>query len=313
MVIFDELHKKKQWKLWLKGLYDSGRFKKQHALVTGSARLSHVKKVGDSFAGRFFEYRLYPFDLKELKGNGHSTLTNYKRLLERGGFPEPLLELDLDGSRKWRKTVSDVILRQDLYSIEFVKDIDALELLIEMLSTRVGSTVSYNSLAEDLKISDLTVKRYLKILENLYIVFRVSASSGNLIRGLSKSGKYYFYDLGRVQGDEAAKLENLVALSFKKELDFLEDSKGLRTKLSFLRNKEKQEVDYFVAVEGQKPRLVEVKVSEDQVSKSLWVLGSQLKNCEKIQLVGHLKERFDSRTGVRVENALEYLENLHFM
>jgi len=72
LVIFDEIHKMKNWKRWLKGIYDTE--KKNHILVTGSARLDTFKKVGDSMAGRYFEYRLMPFDLKELKENGIGSL-----------------------------------------------------------------------------------------------------------------------------------------------------------------------------------------------------------------------------------------------
>lgn len=312
LVIFDELHKKKKWKLWLKGLYDSDQFKIQSAIVTGSARLSHIKKVGDSLAGRFYEYRLHPFDLKELKGRAPAT-ENYKKLMERGGFPEPLLLLSLDQSRKWRRSHTDTILRQDLLSLEVVKDLDSLEVLMELLATRVGSTVSYNALSEDLKVSDMTIKRWLRILEDLYVVFRVSASSQNITRGLHKAGKYYFYDLGRVQADEGAKFENLVALSLRKELDFIEDTKGLRTKLNFLRNKEKKEIDFFVEIQGQNPYMFEAKLSDDSISENFKIFGEQLPRAEKIQLVANLSRRFDTKAGVKVENGIHYLEKLSLL
>jgi predicted AAA+ superfamily ATPase len=66
LIIFDELHKMKKWKLWLKSLYDEGLTKKQNFLITGSARLDISKKMGDSLAGRFFSLRLNPLDLNEL-------------------------------------------------------------------------------------------------------------------------------------------------------------------------------------------------------------------------------------------------------
>jgi predicted AAA+ superfamily ATPase len=312
LVIFDELHKMKKWKLWLKGLYDEERFKKQFAVVTGSARLSHLKKVGDSLAGRFYEYRLFPFDLKELKGTD-STINNYRKLLERGGFPEPLLELNLDQSRRWRRTHTDVILRQDLLSLEVIKNIDSLELLIELLATRVGSMVSFNSLAEDLKVSDITVKRWLNLLEDLYVVFRVSATSKNITRGLSKSGKYYFFDLARVEGDEAAQFENLVALSLYKHLAYIEDIKGLKTKLNFLRNKEQKEIDFFVQVQGRAPTLFEVKLSDSSVSPNFKTFAPQIKDAVQIQLVAQLDRRYDSHAGVAVEPGLQFLENLNLL
>lgn len=314
LVIFDELHKKKKWKLWLKGLYDDGQFKKQHAVVTGSARLSHLKKVGDSLAGRYYEFRLHPFDLKDLKGTD-TALNNYNRLLLRSGFPEPLLELNETKSKLWRRTHLDTILRQDLLSLEVIRSLDSLEVLIELLSQRVGSTVSFNSLAEDLQVSDLTIKRWIGLLEDLYVLFKLPSYSKNIARSLSKSNKYYFYDLARVQGDEGAKFENLVALALKKELDFIEDTKGLRTKFHFLRNKEKKEIDFFVQVEDQTPYLIEAKLGDDKASENFNIFESQLKPVKggyrKIQLVAYLEKRYDSKNGVAVENALKFLEDLN--
>ena len=66
LVIFDELHKKENWKAWLKGIYDAEGIPPR-ILVTGSAKLNTYRKVGDSLAGRYFLYRLHPFDLKEIK------------------------------------------------------------------------------------------------------------------------------------------------------------------------------------------------------------------------------------------------------
>jgi predicted AAA+ superfamily ATPase len=64
LLILAELHKMKQWKRWLKGIYDTEGLK-PHLLVTGSAKLNVYQKVGDSLVGRYFQYRLHPLDLKE--------------------------------------------------------------------------------------------------------------------------------------------------------------------------------------------------------------------------------------------------------
>src|SRR4030042_6277708 len=66
LIIFDELHKLKNWKSWLKGIYDTEKIPPA-IIVTGSAKLDIYKKVGDSLAGRFFQFRLHPLDLKEIK------------------------------------------------------------------------------------------------------------------------------------------------------------------------------------------------------------------------------------------------------
>lgn len=315
LIIFDELHKMKKWKLWLKGLHDEGLTKKQSILVTGSARLDIAKKMGDSLAGRFFSMRLHPLDLKELKMmqvKADSTVTQYKKLLNFSGFPEPFFEGTERFYGMWRKTHSDLIIRQDMPSLETVKDIDGIELLIELLATRVGSLISFNSLSEDLGRDDKTIKRWLEILERMYVVFRVSPFSKNISRSIKKAGKYYFYDLARVEGDEGQKLENLVALALKKEIEYQEDCNGTLGKLQFLQTKDKREIDFLVTQRNKNPRLFEVKLSDAQVSKNFDVFTSSIKNAEQIQIVKNLDREYQSSNGTKVLSALDYLENFNF-
>ncbi len=311
LVIFDELHKMKKWKLWLKGIYDAGHLLEQKILVTGSARLDIAKRMGDSLAGRFLSLRLFPLDLKEIN-QPRMLEDNYRRLLQCSGFPEPFLANNERGYLLWRRSHSDLILRQDLLSLEQTRDLDGIETLVELLSDRVGSTVSYKSLSEDLDRDDKTVKRWLKILENLYIVFRVPSYSKNITRGIKKAGKYYFYDIAAVTGGEAQKFENLVALSLMKEICFHEDTQGLRGSLYFLQNKERREIDFLVIQRGRPPRLIECKLSESEVSTSFKLFEKYFRDAEKIQLVRNFKKTFQSRDGVKVIYALKYLSDLDF-
>ena len=92
LIVFDELHKMKKWKAWIKGIYDKEGVRPR-LLITGSARMTQFKKTGDSLAGRHFNYRLHPFDLNELslKTNAEQTEA-LENLLAVGGFPEPYLK-----------------------------------------------------------------------------------------------------------------------------------------------------------------------------------------------------------------------------
>lgn len=312
LVIFDELHKMKKWKLWLKGLYDNGDFKSQQILVTGSARLDVAKKMGDSLAGRFFSFRLYPLDLKELKNHG-SADDNYKSLLKLSGFPEPFLEGSEKYYRIWRKTHLDLILRQDLITLENVRDIDGLELLVQLLSERVQSPISINSLAEDLHRDDKTIKRWLDLLETLYIVFKIPPKTKNIARGIKKAAKYYFYDIARVDGPEEAKLENLVALSLKKEVDFLQDVEGIDAKLSYARTKDQKEIDFVIDIRGQKTLFIEVKKTESGVSPNFPLFQKLDPQAKSIQLVLDIDRGYTSRNGVRITPAIPFLENLDLL
>ena len=84
MCVFDEIHKYKGWRNLLKGFYD--RHKSKHRfLVTGSARLDHYRRGGDSLQGRYHYYRLHPFTLFEVHSS--PTDSDVAHLLNYGGFP----------------------------------------------------------------------------------------------------------------------------------------------------------------------------------------------------------------------------------
>jgi len=99
----------------------------------------------------------------------------------------------------------DIILKQDLIELENIQQIIQIETLIQLLRDRVGSPVSYSSLARDLDCSDKTVKRWLTILENMYVLFKVPPFHKNIARAIQKAPKFYFFDTGQVIGDSSNK------------------------------------------------------------------------------------------------------------
>ncbi len=167
-----------------------------------------VRKGGDSLAGRFFHYRLHPLTVKEIcRFLGKPSRTALDNLLDLGGFPEPYLTKDTAFARRFRRIHTGTIIREDLLDLERVRDIKSIEIMIDLLRHRVGSTTSYTSLANDLQVSVHTVKHWLQILENLYIIFPVRPYHKNIALSLLKESKYYLYDTGAVEGDVGAKLE----------------------------------------------------------------------------------------------------------
>jgi len=291
LVIFDELHKMKGWKSWIKGVYDTEGLQ-PNILITGSARLEVLKKGGDSLAGRFFSYRLHPLTVKEicsfLNEDPKQALDN---LIRFGGFPEPYLKGNETFAKRWRRSHIDTIIREDLLDIERVRDIKAIEILIDLLKVRVGSQTSYSSLANDLQVSIPTVKHWLQILENLYVIFPVRPYHKNITRSLLKEPKYYFYDTGAVEGDMSAKLENVVALALLRELHLLEDTTGSRIALHYLRDKDKNEVDFLTLIDNKPSLMVEVKVSDDEFSKSLYKFHNYLPDVKPLQVVYKLNRK----------------------
>jgi predicted AAA+ superfamily ATPase len=311
LVIFDELHKMKNWKSWLKGVYDTEGIPPS-ILVTGSARLDLYRKGGDSMAGRFFSYRLHPLSVREVCDYLKDTPEDaVHHLLQLGGFPEPYLGKDEDAARRWRRTHIDTIIRQDLLDLERIRDLKSIEILIDLLRTRVGAPTSLNSLAEDLQVSPHTVKHWLQILEQLCIVFSVPPYHRNIVRSLLKEPKFYFYDIGDVKDELGARLENLVATALLRELHLTEDLTGRKTALHYLRDKERREVDFLAVIDGHPVLMAEVKAGDDSFEKSLFHFRRYLPGVRAVQAVLGLK-RTKSSEGVEMIAVHEFLKKLKF-
>jgi len=308
LVIFDELHKLKNWKSWLKGIYDTERTPPA-IVVTGSAKLDTYRKVGDSLAGRFFQFRLHPLDLKEIHQahDPQDPQRDLERLLEMGGFPEPFLEGNQTYYNRWKKSHLDIILRQDLIDLENIQQISSVETLIQLLKRRVGSPISYRSLAEDLQCSDKTVKRWLSVLELMYVIFKVTPFHKNISRSLLKAPKYYFYDTGQVLGDSWTKLENLVACSLLKEIHFREDCFGEEWNLFYLRDKDGREIDFLITQNDMPSLMVEVKWSDANLSSNFSHFERYFTAIHKLQLVKKLNREKTYSDGAQIRMAHKWL------
>lgn len=312
LVIFDELHKMRKWKSWIKGVFDTEGISPS-LLVTGSARLDTYRKGGESLAGRYFYYRLHPLTVKEachyLDETPEKALDKIIRL---GGFPEPYLKESETFAKRFRRIHTDTIIREDLLDLERVRDVKSIEILIDLLRTRIGSTVSYTALANDLQVSIHTVKHWLQILENLFIIFPVRPYHKNITRSLLKESKYYLYDTGAVEGDVGAKLENAVACALLRDLHLIEDTTGSRVALHFLRDKEKHEVDFLPVVDSKPLCMIEVKVSDENFSRSLFRFHKKLENINPIQVVYGLKRK-KTKEAARMLPAHQFLREFSLL
>lgn len=311
LVVFDELHKMKNWKSWLKGIYDTEGIPPA-IIVTGSAKLDTYRKVGDSMAGRFFQFRLHPLDLKEIHAqiSPDNLETVIERLLTFGGFPEPYLEGDKIFYNRWKRSHLDIILKQDLIDLENVRQIASIETLIQLLRKRVGSPVSYNALARDLQCSDKTISRWLTILEDMYILFRVGPYHRNIARSILKAPKYYFYDTGQVLGDSGIKLENLAACALLKEIHYRQDCYGEHLNLYYLKTKDGKEVDFFVTKDEKPLLMIEVKWAENNLSPNFSLFNKYFHQIKKVQLVKELNREKTYPDGTEIRFAHNWLAEL---
>ncbi len=302
IIVLDEIHKFKNWRNFVKGLYDT--LKNTHSfLITGSARLDHFRKGGDSLLGRYHYYRLHPYSLPELGINSQ----NLKDLFKFGGFPEALSEKDETTLRRWHRTRLSRLVKTDLRDLENVKDLDKVELLAEELPRRVGSPLSVKSLSEDLEVDPKTAKRWIEILDSLYYCFQIAPYGSPKIRAVKKEKKLYLWDWSQIE-DEGARFENMTASLLLKFCHYQEDVEGHKMELRYIRDTDKREVD-FVVLKNKLPLFaVECKLSGQAVSSHLNYFKERTKIPQfyQVSLEGKEMQVKDGITSLSFEKFCQY-------
>lgn len=309
LLVMDEIHKMPDWKAWLKGVAD-GRSTGQALLVTGSARMDTFRQTGDSLAGRYFSFKLHPISVKEwCEQQGVSPTMALDHLLERGGFPEPCLAEDVIQADRWRAQYFTDIIREDVLEFSRLHEINTMKMFVELLRERVGSPLSLASIARDLAVSPTTLKRYLEILQALFIVFTVYPWHHNIARAILQAPKVYFFDTGLVRGDQGARLENAVACMLLKQADFLRDSAGRDAGLHYVRTKDDAEVDFALSENGQLTQLIECKLGDNKPHRALLRFAAQFPETKAVQIVFNLRQE-EFINGIAITDAANWLANL---
>ena len=186
-------------------------------LVTGSARLDYYRKGGDSLQGRYHYHRLHPFSLYEL--NSSPTQSDLDTLLKFGGYPEPLLAQSETEWKRWQRERVSRVIKEDLVTLEQVKEVSQLEVLAALLQEKVGSLLSINSLREDVSASHEAVDRWVTIFENLYFCFRIRPYGPKKINALKKDRKLFLWDWSLCV-NPGPRFENMVASNLLKYCHF---------------------------------------------------------------------------------------------
>jgi len=299
LIIFDELHKYSNWKNYLKSVYDrdNGNYK---FIVSGSGRLDMYQKGGDSLAGRYFIFYLWPFTLAELAGNNlpfeqfmsnpieirlcpNETQSAWNRLSRFSGFPDPYLSKTDQFYRIWSNTYRKQLLREDVRDLILLRNIENMEILFSLLPSRIGSPLSMASLARDIHVSFDSVRNWIEIFENFFMVFRIPPWSQKISRAITKEKKLYLFDYAGIES-QAAKFENMVALELLRVISNWNDLGLGNFSLHYLRNREKEEVDFLLSNNHNPFLLIEAKLSDDHAAKSL-IKFQRILNIPAVQLV----------------------------
>jgi uncharacterized protein len=297
LIVFDEIHKYKQWKNYLKGFIDAYKGK-LNILVTGSAKLNVARRGGDSLMGRYFHYRVHPLSVRELltvaipntewqtplklNDNEFDILYNF------GGFPEPLSKQSTKFYNRWQQLRLEQILTEDIQNSEQIQNLAQLEVLAELLKHQASKQVKYSELAKKVRVTDTTIRRWITILESYYYCFSLKPWTKNISRSLIKEPKLFLWDWSVIE-DKGSKTENFVACHLLKAVHFWQDMGLGKYDLYYIRDKEKNEVDFLITKANKPWILVEVKSSAtERLSKNLVAFQQQLQAPHAFQLARDL-------------------------
>ncbi|MES2274238.1 MAG: ATP-binding protein [Chlamydiota bacterium] len=293
ILVFDEIHKYRNWKRFLKGFFDTYE-KKCRIVVTGSARLDIYKRGGDSLMGRYFLYRLHPLSIREIVDCGlpaqeiqpprEINAIDFDTLLTYGGFPEPYLKRNKTFFNHWKRLRIEQLFREDLRDLSRIQEVSQIQLLAEILQEEASHSLNHSVLAAKIKVSTPTLQRWIELLKNLYFCFTIQPWSKNLSRSLIKEPKIYLWNWALIE-DPGARLENFVASHLYKATQFWTDRGFGDYGLYYLRDKEKREVDFLVTKDKKPWFLVEVKTSGDKgISRWLYYYQEKLKAPHAFQI-----------------------------
>ncbi len=271
LCVFDELHKYRGWRDFLKGFFDQYEGSAR-MLVTGSASLATFTRGGDSLMGRYFPYTLHPVSVAECararwadtagKLIQHQpkpvTGDQWDALWRFGGFPEPFLKASGRFHNRWRKLRAGQLFREDLRDLTRIQELGQVEMLASLLRGQVGQLSSYSHLARTVRVSVDTIRRWVATLEALYFCFAVKPWHRNIARALRKEPKYYLWDWSQVD-EPGRRGENMVASALRKAVDWWNESGAGDFGLHFIRDKQRREVDFLVSRNQRPWFLVEVK------------------------------------------------------
>ncbi len=301
-LILDEIHKFSKWRQVVKGLYDK-RGDELKILVTGSARLDYYRRSGDSLQGRYHFHRLLPLTFAELEDKTPDTIDN---LMIYGGFPEPFFMQSQRETKRWSREYRSRLVREDLADLENIKDLSLIENLVFRLPDLVGSPLSINALRQDLQVAHQSVARWITMLENLYMIFRVYPFGAPKIRAVKKEAKHYHFDWTVIK-EKGKRFENMIACHLLKWCFFMQDTHGREIELRYFRDVDKREVD-FVITEDTKPiYFIECKIRDKKISRPLYYLKTRFPDIKAVQVI--LEKNIDlvSKDDIRVCSAHIFL------
>lgn len=273
-IILDELHLLNNPGRAVKIIYD--QIPGVQIIVTGSSSLHIKNKTAESMAGRAIYYTLYPLTLREflsqreiekndsisvidkiITQNSTTTVKIYdysailKSILRWGLYPEII---DISNKQEYLQNLSETLIFKDIIELNLIEDKSKALKMLKLLAFQTGNIVNYSELATKIGAKVDTIKRYISIFEQSFIIFQILPFSNNQRDEIVKSPKIYFWDLGLrnalinnfedidLRNDSGALFKNLVVSEVLKEISY----KRLDYTVNYWRKKGGSEVDLIL-------------------------------------------------------------------
>jgi len=291
-VFIDEIQRKENAGLFLKGIYDLNLPYK--FIVSGSGSLELKEKIHESLTGRKRMFELLPVSFKEFvnykteykypetlpdffKLENEKTEIMLNEYLSFGGYPRVVTENRIEEKIKIIDEIYRSYVEKDIVNLLNIDRPEAFSYIIKFLSSQTGKLLNYSGLASAAGVSTATLKKYLYFAEKTFIIKTINPYFGNSLKELTKSKTVYFYDLGlrNFSNNSFTLLQNQNELGFMFQNLIMnlinENLLWTSRKINFWRTTDKAEVD-FVIDKGNEVIPVEVKytnVSKDSVKRSL--------------------------------------------
>lgn len=166
-------------------------------IATGSSSFELSDKIKESMTGRVYDFTLLPLSVTELATDNRSRLLfDVDRSLRLGAYPE-VAQSNEQAATTILRSITDGYLYKDILNLADIRHDTLLRRLLTALALQVGQEVSYHELAGLLEVNRLTIERYIDLLEQTFVIFRLHPLSSNPRKLLaSRKRKVYFYDLG---------------------------------------------------------------------------------------------------------------------
>jgi len=294
-LFIDEAQRLENPGLTLKIIYDNIASVKIVAI--GSSSFNLKNQLSDALTGRYIDFSLYPFSLSEVLSANSKTSPNkvlFKKqadsilneVLLYGLYPEIYLAQKPEDKRLYLEKIIESYLFKDILSFQKIRYSQTIADLCRALAYQIGAEINENELSNRLKIDRKTVRRYLNILEQSFVIIRVFPYSKNPRREIGKKYKIYFTDLGvrnsligdfnpvNVRADRGLLWENFLIVE---RLKFFANQ-GKSVNYHFWRSYSGAEVDYLERLTSEKAfKAFEIKYKQNTFSKGAKLFSSEYK------------------------------------